>query len=149
MIPERHPGRWRWTGAERPPFAEPPGEGQESVWDYPRPPRVTRDQRRVVVVAGRTVIADSVRTLRVLETANPPTFYIPPDDVRMELLRPARGESTCEWKGKAEYWTVRTPEGDVAQAAAWIYPRPHSAYETIRGYVAFYPSRVDCYVNEE
>ncbi len=140
---------WRWTGVRRPPFAEEPGPGQESVWDYPRPPRVEPDTRPVVVVAGRTAVAESVRALRVLETASPPTFYIPSADVRMELLRPARGESYCEWKGRAEYWTVRTPEGDVAQAAAWWYPEPLGAYASLRDHVAFYPGRVDCYVDGE
>jgi uncharacterized protein (DUF427 family) len=67
----------------------------------------------------------------------------------MELLRPARGTSSCEWKGSAEYWSVRTPEGDVAAAAAWIYPSPRPGFEAIRGHVAFYPSRVDCYVGGE
>ncbi|MCS7289004.1 MAG: DUF427 domain-containing protein, partial [Roseiflexus sp.] len=62
----------------------PPGPGQESVWDYPRPPRVEPTSRRVRVVFGGVTIADTRRALRVLETSHPPTYYIPPEDVRME-----------------------------------------------------------------
>jgi uncharacterized protein (DUF427 family) len=117
------------------------------VWDYPRPPRIEPDGRRVVVRLVDTVVADTARALRVLETASPPTFYLPPADVRMELLRPARGASRCEWKGTAEYWTIRTPEGDRAERAAWSYPSPFPGFEEIRDYVSFYPVRVDCYVD--
>lgn len=150
----RPPGKsgapgWRWDGSERPPFAEAPGEGQESVWDYPRPPRLVPDGRPVVVVVGRTAVAETTRALRMLETASPPTFYIPKSDIRMELLRPARGESHCEWKGRAEYWSVRTPEGDVAEAAVWGYPEPLPPFEALRDHLSFYPSKVDCHVDGE
>lgn len=140
---------WRWNGSERPDFASPTSPGQESVWDYPRPPRIAVDPRRVVVKFEGAVIADTLDALRVLETASPPTFYVPRTDLRMELLRPARGSSRCEWKGEAEYWTVRTPEGHRAERAGWSYPDPLPEFAGIRGHISFYPSKVECTVDEE
>ena len=55
-----------------------PGPGQETVWDYPRPPRIEPTDRRVRVIVGGVTVADTTHALRVLETASPPTFYIPP-----------------------------------------------------------------------
>ncbi len=127
----------------------PPGPGQESVWDYPRPPRVEPTSRRVRVVFGGVTIADTHRALRVLETSHPPTYYIPPDDIRMEYLTPTGKRSFCEFKGSAGYYTVQVGE-KRAEHAAWSYARPSSGYEAIAGYVAFYPSRMDaCYVDDE
>jgi uncharacterized protein (DUF427 family) len=127
----------------------PPGPGQESVWDYPRPPRVEPTSRRVRVVFGGVTIADTRRALRVLETSHPPTYYIPPDDIRMEYLTPTGRRSFCEFKGSASYYTVQVGE-KRADHAAWAYARPSPGYEAIAGYVAFYPSRMDaCYVDDE
>ena len=142
-------GTWRWTGSERPPFAETPGPGQESVWDYPRPPRIESDPRQIVVRIGGTVIADTTAASRVLETASPPTFYLPPSDVRIKLLRPASGLSRCEWKGTAEYWSVRTQEGERLERVAWSYPDPFEDFAELRDCLAFYPGRVDCFLNGE
>lgn len=132
---------WRWTGQERPPFAIAPDAGQESVWDYPRPPRVAMDPRPVLVRAGDVVVADTRRALRVLETASPPTFYVPLADVAPNLLAPAAGSSWCEWKGRARYWSLGG--GD---AVAWSYEAPNPRYDALRGHVAFYPARVACFV---
>ncbi|MCS6842375.1 MAG: DUF427 domain-containing protein [Roseiflexaceae bacterium] len=127
----------------------PPGPGQESVWDYPRPPRVEPTSRRVRVVFGGVTIADTRRALRVLETSHPPTYYIPPEDVRMEYLTPTDKRSFCEFKGTAGYYTVQVGERR-AENAAWFYARPSPGYEALTGYVAFYPGRMDaCYVDEE
>jgi len=115
---ERGRGVGKWDGTERPPFAETPGPGQKSVWDFPRPPRIEADARHIVICVGGTVIADTMAALRVLETASPPTFYLPPSDVRMELLRPASGAFRCEWKGTAQYWSVRTQDGEQVRAQA-------------------------------
>ena len=142
-------GGWRWTGAERPDFADEPGEGQESVWDYPRPPIAVDDTRSVVVRLSGTVLADTTAAVRILETASPPTFYIPPSDVRMDLLRPAHGVTRCEWKGVGEYWSVRTQEEERVEQAAWSYGDPFPEFERIRDYVSFYPGRVECYVDGE
>jgi uncharacterized protein (DUF427 family) len=139
---------WQYTGRERPPFAETPGPGQESVWDYPRPPKLVADQRRVIVRFGRLTIADSIKTYRVLETAGPPTFYLPPRDVRVELLEPFPGSSVCEWKGTAQYWSLRA-SAPARQAVGWCYPSANPPYELISGYFSFYPGRVECFVDNQ
>ena len=137
---------WRYIGKERPPFAVGPGPGQESVWDYPRPPRVERDRREVVVRVGPIVIARSDRSRRVLETASPPSFYLPPEDVQVNLLQPSADRSWCEWKGEATYWTLVVSDRR-AERVAWSYPDAFHGFEDIRGYFSFYPARVECYVN--
>jgi len=137
---------WKYIGKERPPFAETPEEGQESVWDYPRPPMLSPDIRHVVVKLGNIIIADTTRAIRVLETASPPTFYIPPEDVDQEKLRRADGSSFCEWKGKAAYWDVITADSNVL-AAGWSYSGPAERFSQIDGYYSFYPARVSCFVD--
>lgn len=124
---------WTHTGNKRPPFAAAPRSGQESVWDYPRPPALRPDARRVVVRAGGRVIGDTRRAVRVLEAASPPTFYLPPDHMDLSLLRPAGGGSHCEWKGRAAYWSVVVPEHAALDAAAWSYPEPTPAFATLAG----------------
>jgi uncharacterized protein (DUF427 family) len=121
----------------------------ESVWDYPRPPRVEPVVERVRVVVAGVTIADTTRALRVLETSHPPTYYVPPDDVRLDLLEPGRGTSVCEWKGAAAYHTLVLPDRRV-EDVAWSYPRPLPGYEAIAGHLAFYPGRIDeAWVGEE
>ena len=80
---------WKFKGQKRPPFAEEPGAGQESAWDYPRPPSIEPDARLIEVRSGPALLARSTRSLRVCETASPPTFYLPPEDIDMEVLTPA------------------------------------------------------------
>jgi len=138
---------WANRGQSRPDFAIEPGPGQESVWDYPRPPALEPDGRRVVVKVGDTVLADTTGAFRILETASPPGYYIPPEDVRQELLRPESGQTFCEWKGVASYWSVTSePErGPVA----WSYTAPNAQFAQIERYFGFYPGRVECYVGDE
>ncbi len=119
-----------------------PAPDHESVWDYPRPPALVRDARHIVVEFAGVEIADTTRALRILETSHPPTFYLPLDDVRHDLLRPASGTSFCEWKGAAAYVDV-VVEDHVAGAAGWYYPDPSARYAEIADHVAFYASRVD------
>jgi len=115
----------------------------ERVWDYPRPPAVAACERRVRVVLGEETLADSARALRVLETSHPPTIYIPPVDVRMDLLSQSQARSTwCEFKGAARYLDADVGERH-ATAVGWSYPAPSSGYEALRDHVAFYPARVD------
>ena len=114
----------------------------ESVWDYPRPPRVEAVPERIRVVVDGVTIADSTRAVRVLETSHPPTYYVPPEDVRTDLLVDGEGHSVCEWKGRATYHTLvlgmrRIPD------VAWSYERPLPGYEVLAGHLAFYPGRVD------
>lgn len=137
--------QWAYRGSRRPAWAVEPAAGQESVWDYPRPPRLETDSRSVRVVHGDVIVAESKRAVRVLETASPPTFYLPPTDVRFDLLTPAPGASYCEWKGRAGYWSLRCGH-DLITNVAWSYEHPHPEFEPIRGYLSFYPSRVQCYV---
>lgn len=140
--------QWKFRGESLPEFAVEPGEDQESVWDYPRPPRVVEDSRRVVVRRNDTVIADSTRAVRVLETASPPTFYLPPDDIQDKYLEMGIGESLCEWKGAAQYWSVRIGD-NLFENVAWSYLDPYPGFESIQGYLSFYPARLLCVVGEE
>ncbi|TXT53630.1 MAG: hypothetical protein BAJATHORv1_140009 [Candidatus Thorarchaeota archaeon] len=126
-----------------------PGPGQESVWDYPRPPRVEPTSKRVQVIFNGVTIADTGDAKRVLETSHPPVYYIPPEDVRMVHLSAAPGSSLCEWKGRARYYTVEVGERR-AERAAWAYPDPRPEFESIRDHVAFYAGPMDaCYVDDE
>jgi uncharacterized protein (DUF427 family) len=122
---------------------------KESVWDYPRPPRVEPTSKHIRVVFNGVTIAETRRALRVLETSHPPTYYIPPEDVCMEFLIPSGRSTYCEFKGVAHYWTVRVGDREASNAA-WSYPQPSRGYEALRDYLAFYASRVDaCYVDGE
>ncbi len=120
-----------------------------SVWDFPRPPAVEPEPRRVRVVLGGVTIADSTRALRVLETSHPPTVYVPPEDVAPGVLDPVARTTVCEFKGGAAYFDVRGG-GRVARAAAWTYRAPRAGYEALRDHVAFYPGRMDaCWLGDE
>jgi uncharacterized protein (DUF427 family) len=115
----------------------------ERVWNYPRPPAVDRCTRRVRIELGGEVVAESVSALRVLETSHPPTIYLPPDDVRMELLSVSPARCTwCEFKGAARYLDFALDDSRVA-AVGWTYPEPTAGYEALRDHVAFYPGRTD------
>ena len=114
-----------------------------SVWDFPRPPAVEASERRVRVEVGGVAVADSTRALLVLETSHPPTVYVPPDDVRSDLLVASGARTTiCEFKGRALYLDVVVGGRRCAQAA-WTYPEPWVGYEDLAGHVSFYPGRVD------
>ncbi len=126
-----------------------PGPGQESVWDYPRPPRFEETSRHIQIVLDGVIMADTRRSKRVLETSHPPVYYIPRDYIRMDLLRPASGRSWCEWKGEASYYDA-VIEDRIFSKVAWAYPEPTAAFEAIAGHLAFYPSKMDrCSVDGE
>lgn len=123
--------------------------GKESVWDYPRPPRVEPTSHHIRVIFNGVTIADTDQAFRVLETSHPPVYYIPPKDVRREFLYPSENRTYCEFKGTAHYWTVQVGDRGVA-SAAWSYPSPPKDYEVIRDYFAFYAGLMDeCYVDNE
>jgi uncharacterized protein (DUF427 family) len=126
-----------------------PGPGQESVWDYPRPPRLEPSDRLVRVIFNGEVVAETRNALRVLETSHPPVYYIPPEAIKTKFLERSSRSSFCEWKGRARYHSLKV--GDRRSPdAAWSYPDPIKAFESIRDYLAFYPSRVDeCIVDSE
>ena len=126
-----------------------PGPGQESVWDYPRPPALEPVAERVRVVFNGVTVADTTSALRILETSHPPTYYIPPEDVATEYLLPSLRSTGCEFKGRAVYYSIEV-DGRREEDAAWAYPRPTARYAELKDHVAFYPSRMDaCWVGEE
>lgn len=135
---------WTNRGDTRPAFALEPGEGQESVWDYPRPPAVVLDPRVVEVRASGVVIARSDATVRILETSHPPSFYLPPESLLVDLPV-VSGSSHCEWKGRAEYVGAPGCDGPIG----WRYPSPYPEFEPYAGYVSFYPAKVECTVDGE
>jgi uncharacterized protein (DUF427 family) len=121
----------------------------ESVWDYPRPPRLERTDRRIRVRHAGLTVADSVRAWRVLETSHPPVYYLPREDVAAGALIATQRRTVCEYKGVASYWDVSVA-ATVLPAAAWSYERPTAPYAALAGAVAFYPSRFDeCLVDGE
>ena len=131
-------------------------EDVESVWDYPRPPRLEPTASRICVEHRGMVLAETRRALRILETSHPPVFYLPPEDVRLDLLRrSAGGGSFCEFKGIASYWDLALParageDAVVVPRVAWSYGQPPGAFTALREYLAFYASRVDvCMVDGE
>ena len=121
----------------------------ESVWDYPRPPRLEPSSEHVVVSHAGLVLADTTASLRVLETSHPPTYYLPASSFANGVLRPAEGASWCEWKGQASYLDLVVGD-QVLTGVAWTYPEPSARFEALRDHVALYPGRVDrCTVDGE
>ena len=122
---------------------------KESVWDYPRPPRVEPSSQLIRIVFNGTMVAETSSALRVLETSHPPVYYIPPGDVQQQLLSPTAHHSYCEYKGQASYYSVKVGN-KVSENAAWSYHQPSTGYESLKDHLAFYPGRVDaCYVDDE
>ncbi len=146
---ERERQRWRELKRVRPREIETPGQGQESVWDYPRPPRVEPEARRLRVELAGVVVAESTRGRRVIETASPPVYYMPPADVRTELLEPSSRSTFCEWKGIARHWSLRVGDRLVLDAC-WSYPEPDRGFGLLKDWLAFYPGRVDtCHLGDD
>jgi uncharacterized protein (DUF427 family) len=126
-----------------------PEPGQESVWDYPRPPRLEDTPKPIQIRFNDVIIADTQRAKRVLETSHPPSYYLPPEDIRMEYFSRTARSTFCEWKGQAAYYTI-TVGDQRAENVAWFYPNPTPAFASLQNYVAFYPSRMQaCYVDGE
>ncbi len=126
-----------------------PKAGQESVWDYPRPPLLEASNKHLKIIFNGEIIAETTSGFRVLETSHPPVFYFPPSDVRIEFLTEASGSSFCEWKGRAGYYDLHVGEKRV-ENAAWFYPDPTASFAEIKNYLAFYPSKMDaCFVGDE
>jgi uncharacterized protein (DUF427 family) len=126
-----------------------PGPGQESVWDYPRPPALEPCSRRIRVIFNGVTLADTRQAQRLLETSHPPVYYIPPSDIRRAYLTPTPKASFCEWKGVASYYSLTVGDRS-SENAAWTYLEPTPRFAAIQGYLAFYPSRVDaCWVDNE
>jgi len=121
----------------------------ESVWDYPRPPRLEATDLSLRVLFAGEVVAESRKGYRVLETSHPPTYYIPKADCRMDLLAPTDRRSVCEFKGAARYYTL-TVGSRRAENAVWEYPTPTAAFAPLKDHLCFYAQGMDaCYVDGE
>lgn len=138
---------WNYYGQKRPDFAIEPKDGQESVWDYPRPPTLKQDKRHIEIFYKGETIASTKQSIRILETASPPTFYLPLSAVNMDLFEHYPASSFCEWKGSAIYWNLKS--FDRIKAVAWSYPLPSSPFALIKDYFSFYPRLLDCYIDGE
>ena len=127
----------------------------ESVWDYPRPPRLEPTADRIRIIHAGHTLVDTTQALRILETSHPPVYYLPRTPAVMDrLTRSSRGGSFCEFKGVATYWNLVVPQLNLPPITlpdvAWSYESPSAPYAALAHHLAFYPSRVDeCWVNEE
>ena len=132
------------------PKPDPLKEGQESVWDYPRPPALRACNSIVRIEFAGKLLAETDAAICILETSHPPNYYLPAEDVDMSMLIPAEARSSfCEWKGRASYFDV-VAGADIAPAAAWCYPEPVQRYQAIRDYLCFYAAAMQaCYVGDE
>lgn len=127
----------------------PNGKQYESVWDFPRPPRLERVDWRVRVVFGGVTVVDAPSALRVLETSQAPAYYVAPEHIDHRSVRPSRHRTHCEWKGVASYADVVV--GDrVWERAAWSYPEPTAEFAELAGHWAFYAQLADeCWIDDE
>lgn len=124
-----------------------PKQGQESVWDYPRPPKLELISKTIQIYFNNALIAQTNRAYRVLETSHPPVYYIPLDDIDKQYLKYSDRETYCEFKGTGSYYHVQV--GDrLARDAAWYYNNPSTAFQAIKNYPAFYANKMDkCLIN--
>jgi len=138
---------WKHRGQHRPEFAEPTNADQLSVWDFPRPPALKEVTQKLEVFYKNNCIAATVKGLAILETASPPTYYIPLQDIETtQLLAIPNKNSICEWKGKAQYWALqKKPDTSIA----WSYKKPFPPYESLKNHMAFYPQQFSCFVDGE
>lgn len=137
-------------GKPRPAKPDPPGPGQRSVWDFPRPPAIEPEPRKIRVIFNGTEIVRTSAAYRVMETSHPYVFFIPPGDIAENALQPVPGRrSMCEWKGQARYFDVVV--GDrIADSAAFAYDDPVPAFRAIAGYPSIYAGAMDaCFVGDE
>ena len=122
---------------------------EESVWDYPRPPKLENQKGHVRIVHSGIIVADSNKALRILETSHPPTVYIPFADLNLDILSENNNQSFCEFKGRANYFDLAL-NGQNYPNVAWFYKNPSKGYEGLKDHAAFYASRLDeCYIDEE
>ncbi|WP_300529026.1 DUF427 domain-containing protein [Maricaulis sp.] len=147
LLRQAQPGRAHWPARPADLTPEPAAPGEESVWDYPRPPVIRPAGASVRIEFGGEIIAHSDRAVKVCETAGAPVYYIPPDDIAMEFMEPrSHAISVCEWKGAAIYYDI-VAGGRRAHEAAFSYPDPFDdldeGYAAIAGWLGFYAGRVD------
>jgi uncharacterized protein (DUF427 family) len=131
------------------PTPDPVRPGQESVWSYPRPPRAEPITRHLQIIHRDIIVADANRAVRTLETSHPPTYYLSPDNVNLDLLKPSNRRSFCEWKGDAIYFDVLVA-GERLRDVAWAYPDPSQDFAGLKDFIAFYAAPFDgCFVDGE
>ena len=123
-------------------------EEEDEIVGHPRDPfkrvDVRRSSRHVKVMIDGQVLADSARPLMLFETGLPVRYYLPPEDVRLDLLHPSHTHSLCAYKGKASYHSA-----PGAEDVAWYYPDPLPDNARIRDHIAFFNERVDIDVDGE
>ncbi|MCZ6640011.1 MAG: DUF427 domain-containing protein [Gammaproteobacteria bacterium] len=137
--------KWRFRGDDHPEFALRASRDEESVWDYPRPPRIAEVAQPLRVLCGELLIAETTVGLRVMETAGAPTYYFPPEDVyRLHLTLQEQPQSSCEWKGVAVSFSVAG-----VRDAAWSYRATYPEFTSICGWFAFFPARLECFIGAE
>lgn len=127
----------------------PPQPGQESVWDYPRPAILQDTNKHLKVICNGIVLAETHRGKRVLETSHPPTYYFPPEDIKLEHLIETSRKGLCEWKGRYQYYDIRIGDKNI-NYGAWRYLDPTPDFVPIKEYYGFIAALMDaCYVNDE
>lgn len=132
------------------PKPEPTNDGQESVWDYPRPPAIESVSQSLRIVHAGETIAETRKGFRVLETSHPPVYYFPPGDCRIDWLPGGQGSSFCEWKGMARYVDLLLPGQERIHQVGWYYATPSQRFDALAGHLAFYAQKFDeCYVDDE
>lgn len=141
--------KWRNIKREVPDNIVKPGPGQESIWEYPRPPKVELFSKNMRVEFAGKVIAETNKSYKVMETSSPPCYYISTDYITMDYLFKSAYKTLCEWKGSARYWSINV-DGNISKNAGWSYPRPWEGFEQIKDHIAFFAGRVDgCYIDSE
>jgi len=144
--------RASWARSVRPAKIEPAGQGEQSVWDYPRPPVLVPTPEPIRIFSAGKVVAQSSAALELCETASAPAPYLPPNDVRTDWLTANGKISVCEWKGVAAYYDLVMPSGHRIVDAAWVYPDPFDdldeGYAAIAGWFSFYPGKLECFVGK-
>jgi uncharacterized protein (DUF427 family) len=131
------------------PVPDPKTDGQESVWDYPRPAIAEQVSSHLKIIHRGVTVAETRRGVRTLETSHPPSYYFPPEDVAVSLLSASVNTSMCEWKGAARYYDV-TVLGKTFPSVAWSYPSPTSSFLILSGFISFYAAPFeDCFVDGE
>ena len=122
---------------------------KENVWDYPRPAIYQYHEGQIEVIVNKNTIAKTNNAIRVIETSHPPTYYIPTEDVKVNLLRKSKSKSFCEWKGEANYLDLFTSTRKISNIG-WYYSSPKKEFEKIKNFISFYASKTEkCIVNGE
>lgn len=139
--------KWQFNGKERPSFAQKPKKGQVSVWDFPRPPALEKVHQEIAVYSDDICLAKTNNAYAVMETAHPPSYYLPSADVdQTQLVTIPNKKSLCEWKGSATYWALKSAP---LLPIAWSYANPFAEFEALTNHFAFYPQYFDCFVGNE